>query len=147
MSQTRGKRRRAREAAFQALYQTEHGQDSAGKALGQILAGRAAGPEVSEYARALIDIVADHEEEIDAAIECLLDHWEFGRLASVDRAILRVGAGELLYRPDVPAEVIINEAIEIAKKYSTERSGDFVNGILDRLRRVSTKRAAAEGGE
>ncbi len=149
MSGGRSRRRRAREAAFQALYQTEHGQDSPAEALGRILLERRSGPEVAEYARALVDIVCEHGVEIDAAIIGLLDRWDFGRLASVDRAILRVGAGELLYRPDVPAEVVIDEAIEIAGKYSTERSGGFVNGVLDRLWRVSVGGAAgeAEGDE
>jgi N utilization substance protein B len=145
LSGGRGRRRRAREAAFQALYQAENGQDSPAEALGRILSERRSGPEVVEYARALVDIVCEHGGEIDAAITGLLDRWDFGRLASVDRAILRVGAGELLYRPDVPAEVVIDEAIEIAGKYSTEHSGGFVNGVLDRLWRVSVGGAAGEG--
>jgi transcription antitermination factor NusB len=132
------RRRRAREAAFQALYQTEHGQDSAVDALGQVLSGRKAGAEVAEYARALVEIVDAHGEEIDRRIGRLLDRWEFGRLASIDRAILRVAAGEILFRPDVPPEVVINEAVDIAKKYSTRDSGGFVNGILDRLWHTAT---------
>jgi transcription antitermination factor NusB len=146
MTQRRTRRRRSREIAFQTLYQTEHGQDSAVEALGQILASRKAGPDVAEYAASLVDIYARHGGEIDRRIREVLDRWEFDRLASVDRAVLRVAVGEILHRPDVPAEVVIDEAVDIAKRYSTENSGAFVNGILDRIRRsVSDAEGRAEG--
>ena len=138
-----GRRHRAREAAFQALYQSEHGQDSAAGALDGVLAGRRAGPELAAYARSLVEVWTLHAASIDASIGSVLQHWDLDRLAAVDRAILRSAAGELLYRPDVPAEVVIDEAVEIAKKYSTEQSGAFVNGVLDRLWKTIEKDAGA----
>jgi len=141
------RRRRAREIASQSLYQAEHGQDSAEEALGQILAARRAGQDVGRYARTLVGLVQGHRADIDDAIAGVLERWELGRLAAIDRSILRVAAAELMYVSDVPAEVVINEAVDIAKRYSTEHSGAFVNGVLDRLWRTSSLREpGAEGG-
>jgi transcription antitermination factor NusB len=141
----KSRRRRAREVAFQALYQAEHGQDSAEEAVEQILSERRAGPDVAEYARRLVRIFSAYPSDIDAAILESLDRWKLERLAAVDRNILRVAAAELLHATDVPAEVVINEAVDIAKKYSTENSGAFVNGVLDHLWRVSGGGAVREG--
>lgn len=141
------RRRRAREIAFQSLYQAEHGQDSAKDALEQILVLRRAGPDVSQYARTLVGVAESHLDEIDAAIGRILERWEMDRLAAIDRSILRIAAGELLYLPEVPTEVVISEAVEVAKKYSTENSGAFVNGVLDRLWRGSGRRTVVEGGD
>jgi N utilization substance protein B len=140
------RRRRAREIASQSLYQAEHGQDSAEAALDQILTERKAGEEVARYARTLVETVDAHRGEIDAVLTGILERWELDRLAAVDRSILRMATGELLYLPEVPTEVVINEAVEIAKKYSTEHSGGFVNGVLDRVWRTSSRGCAEEGG-
>jgi N utilization substance protein B len=143
----KSRRRSAREIAFQALYQEEHGQDSEEEALQQILVERKVGPEVSDYARLLVEIVREHRAGIDAAILECLDRWKMERLAAVDRNILRVAAGEILHMTEVPAEVVINEAVDIAKKYSTENSGAFVNGVLDRLWRMSGEGTVRKGGD
>lgn len=90
-------------------------------------------PEVVEFARDIVTGTVAHLEEIDARIKKATEHWDFGRLAAVDRGILRTAAYELLFRKDIPPAVAINEALEIAKKFSTEESASFINGILDKI--------------
>lgn len=85
------------------------------------------------YARQLLQGILAHQNEIDALIEERAEGWRLERLHSVDRNLLRIAIYELLYRKDVPAEVVIDEAVELAKKYSTEKSPAFINGILDRI--------------
>jgi N utilization substance protein B len=77
-----------------------------------------------------------HREEVDELIRKNARNFEFNRLSAVDRNILRIACHEILHRSDIPAAVAINEAIEIAKKYSTSDSGKFVNGILDNIRKL-----------
>lgn len=84
-----------------------------------------------EFAKELISQVVQHEADIDAVIKAKATHWEFERIAVVDKILLRMGICELLYFPDIPPKVTINEAIEIAKLFSTTKSGPFINGILD----------------
>jgi len=86
-----------------------------------------------EFAKELISQVVQHEADIDAVIKAKATHWEFERIAVVDRILLRMGICELLYFPDIPPKVTINEAIEIAKLFSTTKSGPFINGILDSI--------------
>ncbi len=81
----------------------------------------------------IVYTVMDHREECDAQIAALAANWEFDRIAIIDRILLRIGICELLYFPEIPPKATINEAIEIAKRYSTEKSGKFVNGILDAI--------------
>lgn len=77
--------------------------------------------------------VREHLEQIDASISDASEHWDIGRMGTVDRTILRIGVCELLFHPDTPAAVVINEAVEMARKYSSQECGRFVNGILDRI--------------
>jgi len=77
--------------------------------------------------------ISEKLAELDERIQKTAANWELGRMACIDRALLRLGTFELLYRPDVPPKVTISEAIELAKKYSTEKSSGFVNGILDKI--------------
>jgi N utilization substance protein B len=93
-------------------------------------------PEVREYAEGLVRGVADYLERIDQMIEELSTNWALDRMARVDLSLLRLAAYELLARPDVPASVAINEAIEIGKVYGTKDTPAFVNGILDKISRV-----------
>lgn len=86
------------------------------------------------FAEPLIRGVLDHRETIDEKIRLTVRNWELHRIAAVDRNILRLAIFEMLHRPDIPPVVSINEAVDIAKKFSTEESGKFVNGILDRIR-------------
>ena len=87
------------------------------------------------FSEDLVRGVVEHEEAIDAKIKAYAENWDFHRIAVVDRNILRLAIYELLYRNDIPPVVSINEAIELAKKFSTEDSGRFVNGILDRVKK------------
>ncbi|MCH8273826.1 MAG: transcription antitermination factor NusB [Armatimonadetes bacterium] len=129
----RKSRRRAREAAFKALYQIEIGCDSQEDASRDVLEGAGLTEENRRFAHDLICGVSGKLEEIDAHIAALAKGYSLERLAAVDRAILRLSVYEILYEPDVPPAVAVNEAVEMAKKYSTEESGAFVNGILGAL--------------
>lgn len=92
-----------------------------------------------ESSRAMVEEsvrgVIDHRKEIDAMIVAYAENWAIDRMASVDRNIIRLGVYEMLYRPDVPPVVSINEAVDLAKYFNTAESGRFVNGILDRIRK------------
>ena len=106
------------------------------------LSGCKKGPaleEVKTFTRQIIDGVSTNVREIDQLVESHSTHWKVSRMASVDRNILRMAVFELLYCQDIPASVTINEAIEIAKKYGTEESGAFVNGILDHIAKALKK--------
>jgi N utilization substance protein B len=86
-----------------------------------------------DYVREILEGIRAHQPEIDELIEERAEGWHLERLHSVDRNVLRLAIYELLYREDVPPEVVINEAVELAKRYGTEKSPAFVNGILDRI--------------
>ena len=85
------------------------------------------------YSVRLLTHVSRYQEQLDEIIRLKVEKWELHRIATIDRIILRMATAELLYFPDIPPKVSINEAIEIAKKYSTDKSGKFVNGILDAI--------------
>lgn len=85
------------------------------------------------YAREIVDGVTDHRDEIDELIVSYAQGWTLDRMPNVDRALLRIAAWEVLYNPAVPTAVAIDEAVELAKEYSTDDSGRFVNGVLGRI--------------
>ena len=128
-----GPRRRGRIACMRALYRSE----VVGDALDQIvsdMAGDAGIPEAArDYARQLSHLVDEHRAEIDKVLREALTRWDLKRLAVIDRCVLRIGVAELLYEPEVPTRVILDEAIEIAKQFGSSKSGRFVNGVLDRV--------------
>lgn len=132
-------RTKARELALQFLYQVDvQGEGYRAELdafLDQELAGRGGAQEARGYAVQLVDGVLTHRAEIDALLREAARNWELERMAAVDRNALRIGTYELLHAPKIPMRVAINEAIELAKRYSTEASGAFVNGILDRIRK------------
>ncbi|NTV53529.1 MAG: transcription antitermination factor NusB [Candidatus Firestonebacteria bacterium] len=128
-----GFRRQARELAMKMLFQIDVGSLSPRDVLHHFLEEVKAGPEVTEHAKALTLGVVKEVELLDELLSHKAKNWKLARMAGVDRNVLRIAAYELLRCPDVPREVVINEAIEIVKKYSTEESGAFVNGILDKL--------------
>jgi N utilization substance protein B len=138
------RRRQAREFALQILYQGEAGGEplEAGIAAFWESQGLPA-PDVRAFAEELVRGAERHREELDERIRTASEHWDPQRMAALDRAILRLAIFELLHREDIPPKVSINEYIEIAKKYSTEDSGSFVNGILDRIWREQTPPARA----
>ncbi len=97
--------------------------------------------DVKKFANAIVKGTIEHIEEIDSILRQSAAHWSIERMAVVDRNVLRAATYELLYRNDIPPSVTINEAIEIAKKYGTQESSAFINGILDKIRKtvVSSK--------
>jgi transcription antitermination factor NusB len=128
-----GHRRMARELALQALYSVEMTGESTEVVLKDVAGWRHYSSEAFAYASALTVNVQQHREECVRLIRETATNWEFSRIALIDRIILQMGICELLYMDDVPSRVAINEAIELAKSYSTEKSGGFINGILDTI--------------
>jgi N utilization substance protein B len=127
-------RSRCREWALQFLYQAEYAGQSRQEEVSRFWSHFHQGPRVPGYLKDLVAGVASHQEELDALIVRFSEHWRLERMNSVDRNLLRLAAYELIYHPDIPPKVIINEAVELAKRYGTESSGAFVNGLLDRIR-------------
>ena len=122
-------RRMARELALQALFSVEIGHRDPAEVLDEYLST------FSESAHRLFvkDLVLgtiEHSEESDQALSPLLEGWTIERLPTIDRLLLRMGTFEIRHRPQTPRPVIINEAVELAKRFSTEDSGRFVNGVL-----------------
>ena len=126
-----GERRFGRELALQSLYLAEQTTEDPGKALPRLPGWSMASPNTKRFARLLIDKLENNNEIVNKYITSVVNHWDRGRVARIDDCILRLGACELIAFLEIPTAVSINEAIELAKKYSTEQSGIFVNGILD----------------
>ncbi len=128
-------RRDGREAAVQYLYGNDvQGQiEFSPEKLDAFWSLRDAKSFAREFATELIRGVVEHSSEIDAMIRNQLENYSFQRLAAVDRNILRLGTYEILYASHIPPQAAINEAIEIAKRFGTEESARFVNGILDKI--------------
>jgi N utilization substance protein B len=126
-----GMRRRARELALQLLYQHEHTNADFEAMQGDFDEWANADDAVRAFADRLLRGAVDHLEELDAELARQTAHWRLERLAAVDRNILRLAMYELLYEEDTPPAVVIDEAIEIAKKFGAEESSRFVNGVLD----------------
>lgn len=130
------KRTRGRELALQVLYMVDARGDEALVGLDDFLTQEAPDEvEAHEFARELLKGTLDHQEEIDQAITAAAQNWNLRRMALIDRNILRMAVFEMIYLKDIPAKVSINEAIEMGKRFSTQQSGAFINGILDRIRR------------
>jgi N utilization substance protein B len=127
------RRSRGREIALQVLYQLEQNPDLDPKEVDRFVEARIREPRLRDFAHALVSGVISNRSKIDELIAGVAENWRLDRMAAIDRNILRLGAFEMLYSSDVPAKVAINEALELAKRYSTSQSSRFVNGILDRL--------------
>ena len=137
-----GRRREGREAAIQFLFARDlQGESKPGEAE-DFWSLHSAKTSTRAFAENLINGVLTHQTQIDSSITKLLENFSFERLAAVDRNVLRVASYELLFCPEVPAPVILNEAIDIAKALSAGESGSFVNGVLDKLARSLRKPAA-----
>jgi N utilization substance protein B len=119
-----GSRRESRDRALGLLYEAE------AKSLtpAEVLAAQPIAPE--PFAVELVEGVGEHLEEIDNTIRAYAQGWSLERMPSLDRALLRIGIFELRWRPDVPTGAVISEAVELAKRFSTDDSGKFVNGLL-----------------
>lgn len=131
-----GKRRDGRILAVQFLYQIGSSTpEDTMDALSLFWDLTEAQDGLKKFARPRIDGVLAHREELDGYISKAAEKWDLNRIAPVDQCILRLALWEMFYDPGVPPVVAINEAVEIAKSLSTEKSGQFVNGILDRIHR------------
>ncbi len=138
------RRTRGREVALQVLYQAEQNPGLAQADIDRFLHRRLQDAKLCDFARGLVAGVKAHREAIDAMITEAAENWRLDRMAAIDRNILRLGAFEILFEDGVPAKVAINEALELAKRYSTAQSSRFVNGILDRV--LTTDVARKAGG-
>lgn len=135
------RRTRARELALQYLFMLELRGSEAREELLPFVEHHTKGArdnkgrkDLREFALAIADGVQEHQVRIDGWIEAIARNWRLDRMAHVDRNVLRIAVWEFLFRPEIPYKVVINEAIDIAKRFSTAQSGSFVNGILDRAR-------------
>tara|TARA_B100001750_G_scaffold245436_2_gene265064 strand:- start:161 stop:589 length:429 start_codon:yes stop_codon:yes gene_type:complete len=126
-----GERRLGRELAMQSLYLAGQTEGDPGKSLPRLPGWHMASSNTQQFAELLIKQLSVHNEIVDQHITSVVRHWDRKRVARIDDCILRLGACELIAFLDIPTAVSINEAIELAKKYSTEQSGSFVNGVLD----------------
>ena len=142
-----GQRRVARESALQILYQLEFDLPEAEAAVATFWKKKRGTAEAKEYSHWLVEGISAHREEIDAAIQSVSEHWRIPRMALVDRNILRLAAFELLHGRSIAPAIVINEAIEIAKKFSGPEAAVFVNGILDALRKKIHARPAPDQEE
>jgi N utilization substance protein B len=133
------KRRVVREKVLQILYAYDMNNENL-MALTKSVLGDVGEENDRKYGEDLVNRVLIHKKELDQKIEERVSNWEMGRIALIDKILLRMAICELLYFPDIPPKVSINEAIEIAKEFSTAGSGKFINGILDAI--LSDEKAA-----
>jgi N utilization substance protein B len=129
-----GKRRKARETALQFLYELDlNGEADPAPREKEFWARHPLGDGARAFSEALVRGTKGNQGKIDQMIEQCAEHWDLARMAVVDRNILRLGVYELLWSVVAPPKVVINEAIEIAKKFGTKESSRFINGVLDRI--------------
>jgi N utilization substance protein B len=129
-------RRLVRERAMQALYAYEIGHNVGGESIDYLASHLVypefrTNPELLDFAEKLMLRIYNNASECDEIIKSLAENWDFQRIAPIDKVLLRMGITEMLFFPEIPTKVTINEAIEIAKRYSTDKSGIFLNGVLD----------------
>ncbi|MGA3166708.1 MAG: transcription antitermination factor NusB [Terriglobia bacterium] len=128
-------RRKSREYAMQMLYQWELGGNTPEQVGATFFQERGADSEVESFARDLFQNVVNNVDRLDQLVREHAENWRLERMAAVDRNILRVALCELLYHPETPPNAAINEALEIARRFSGEDSVKFVNGVLDAIRK------------
>jgi N utilization substance protein B len=126
-------RHRAREYVLKALYAFDQGNQAAADISRTVIEKKGLGEADLEFAQRLFDKVSSKIKSLDSYISRYAANWDISRLAVVDKNILRIAICEIEYMPDIPLKVAVNEAIELAKKYSTLESAAFVNGILDSI--------------
>jgi len=142
-----GRRRRARELALEALYRIEMAEDELGFVLNDLFESKSVDKDTKAFTQSLVEQTVEHIDHIDQLISDTAENWDLARIAVIDKNILRFAIAELLYFPDIPMKVTIDEAIEIAKKYSTPDSGRFVNGILDKIAKSHPQTVAKMGNK
>lgn len=128
--------------ALQVLFQVDQASHELDQALADATERETPAPAIREYAERVVRGYVERREEVDAEIARRSRDWSLDRMAAVDRAILRIAMYELMFCPDVPGSVVANEAVELAKTYSTEDSGRFVNGIVGAVIRERSGKAA-----
>jgi N utilization substance protein B len=136
-----GPRRKGRELALQALYQIEMTGDASAAALDRFLSHFEGSASAREFARRLVSGVISQRAEIDRLIKQSTEHWKIDRMAKVELTILRMATYELVFCPDIPLNVSLDEAIEIGKRYASDESAAFINGILDQVAQASGAKA------
>ncbi len=142
-----GKRRKSRELALQALYQLDVVNEDPEDVVQLFWENFSPREEIKAFCSSLIEGTWKNREEIDELIKRHSEHWRVERMALVDRNILRLAVFELCYCPDIPYKVTLNEAIEMAKRFGSEDSGSFINGILDRIAKQNRKSGGQIGSE
>jgi N utilization substance protein B len=133
-------RRESREKVFQTLFMMDALGVGPDEAI-PLFSLAVSPPPDGSYYDAAVRGVWDHREEVDALIRQAADNWRLERMPLVDRNILRLGAYEICHSPDVPYAVAINEAVDLGKRFGSEESGSFINGILDRISEIRDKKS------
>ncbi len=128
-----GNRRLSRELVIQFLYLTEMNEGEIENQLKSFWESHPCPEDVQSFTEDILKDIFDHKKEIDVRLEKYSDNWTLSRMAVIDRNLLRMAASELMYSKTVPPKVAIDEAVEIAKKFGTEDSPNFINGVLDRI--------------
>lgn len=128
-----GRRRKSREFALRILYQLNITKQEAATALTQFQENFLPGEEVDDFLKRLVLGVIEHRSELDRLIERYSENWRLDRIDMIERNLLRMALFELLYCEEIPPKVTINEAIDLGKRYGSEESGSFINGLLDRI--------------
>ncbi len=141
-----GNRRKARELTVQFLYGFDLNEGDLSQALENFWNILPAKEDIQEFATKLIQGIIEHRDEIDKLIEQYTINWKLDRIAIIDKNVLRMAIYEIVHRDDIPPIVSINEAVDIAKKFSTAESGKFVNGVLDKLRQIIYNTSSSRGG-
>ena len=141
-----GQRRKARECALQILFELEFNAGDPQALVRVYWERQKAARQVREYGTWIVETILAHGGEIDRAIQAASKNWRLARMAVVDRNILRIAACEILYEPGLAPAIVMDEAIEIAKRYSGEESAVFVNGVLDAVVRRLKGTPAQAGG-
>jgi N utilization substance protein B len=142
-----GIRRKARELALQVLYQMEITGDPAPAGPDIFWGHFPSRPEARDYAQRLVAGTMEHREEIDGLLDQAVENWKLGRMSKVDLIILRFATYELLFCPDIPLNVSIDEAIEIGNRYGSDDSSAFINGVLDHVADANGLKDSAKESE
>ena len=135
-----GRRRKSRESALQVLYQLNIIKQDARTALARFQEHFLSNEEVDDFLKRLVLGVLENLPQLDRLIEHYSENWRLDRINTIDRNILRMALFELLYCEEIPPKVTINEAIDLGKRFGSEDSGSFINGILDRIQNEAVKK-------
>jgi len=140
-----GKRRKGRELLVQAIYAAAVGGGDLQDCVDDQLERRGASAETADFVRPLADLIDRHRDDLDARLDALLENWDPARVGQVERAIFRLALAELRFAADVPVNVVLNEACELARLFGDEGTVQFVNGLLDRAARAARPESVADG--